>query len=332
MGDEHLGQACGVVYELIEIDCRHTDDQGAAFQRWKYHHMKRHVSIDDSVCPRAAERADDSQSDFELPHVPHLTTVTTAIVPTAKLVEWRNQHPERYRVRLSDHATPFREAPRYQGCIRSRRRWMIDHTMYMSSQEHGTQVFSSMNAKEVHQKQWMADEGSRGRLIEHRSLKSLDPFLTEGLSSPQVDDGCEESSGEAETTNNKLSEDIFQMVRKLSLRGRSRKDSTGQRRLSAETSLAVGTGQQELVASAQNLPIESETRIPNAVFARKFGLYNGARPIPPYIGELPIAGISLAPKSTRPAPQDGPRSSAHTGPLTPQLWHDGHLDFSWSLR
>lgn len=43
MGDEHLGRAGGVLYELIEVDCQHTDDKGAAFQRWKYDHMKRHV-------------------------------------------------------------------------------------------------------------------------------------------------------------------------------------------------------------------------------------------------------------------------------------------------
>lgn len=45
LGDEHLGRACGVLYELIEVDCQRTDDKGAAFQRWKYDHMKRHVCL-----------------------------------------------------------------------------------------------------------------------------------------------------------------------------------------------------------------------------------------------------------------------------------------------
>ena len=277
-------------------------------------------------------RANDSQSDFELPHVPHLTTVTTAIVPTAKLVEWRDQHPDRYSIRLSDHATPSQEATGYIGCIRSRHRWMIDHTMYMSSRDQGTQVFSSMNAKEAPQKQWMADEGSRGRLIDHRSLNLSVPFLGDGLPSPQADDNREESCGKLQPANNKLTQDIFQMVRKISMKGRSRKDSNWERRRSAEPSLAVGMGQREPVASAQNSPIESETRIPNAVFARKFGLYNGPRPIPPYIGELPIAEITFAPKATWSAPLHGRPFSPHIGPLTPELWHDGRLDYSWSLR
>lgn len=43
MGDEHLGLAAGVLYEMIEVDCQHSDDPGAAFQRWRHDHMNRHV-------------------------------------------------------------------------------------------------------------------------------------------------------------------------------------------------------------------------------------------------------------------------------------------------
>lgn len=43
MGDENLDLAGGVLYELIEVDCAHTDDPGASFQRWRFHHMQRHV-------------------------------------------------------------------------------------------------------------------------------------------------------------------------------------------------------------------------------------------------------------------------------------------------
>lgn len=43
LGDENLDLAGGVLYELIEIDCEHTDDPGAAFQRWKHDHMRRYV-------------------------------------------------------------------------------------------------------------------------------------------------------------------------------------------------------------------------------------------------------------------------------------------------
>jgi hypothetical protein len=43
LGDENLDLAGGVLYELIEIDCEHTHDPGAAFQRWRHDHMSRYV-------------------------------------------------------------------------------------------------------------------------------------------------------------------------------------------------------------------------------------------------------------------------------------------------
>lgn len=43
IGDQNLGVAGGVLYELIELDCQHSDDPGAGFQRWKHDHLNRHV-------------------------------------------------------------------------------------------------------------------------------------------------------------------------------------------------------------------------------------------------------------------------------------------------
>ncbi|TXB99750.1 hypothetical protein FocTR4_00014064 [Fusarium oxysporum f. sp. cubense] len=43
LGDEFLGYAGGVLYEMIEVDCHHSDDPGAAFQRWRHDHLNRHV-------------------------------------------------------------------------------------------------------------------------------------------------------------------------------------------------------------------------------------------------------------------------------------------------
>jgi hypothetical protein len=43
LGDEVLEEAGGVLYELIEVDCVHSDDAGAVFQSWKHDHMKRYV-------------------------------------------------------------------------------------------------------------------------------------------------------------------------------------------------------------------------------------------------------------------------------------------------
>ncbi|KAF0643757.1 hypothetical protein FPSE5266_04824 [Fusarium pseudograminearum] len=43
LGDELLGLAGGVLYEMIEVDCHYSDDPGAAFQRWRHDHLNRHV-------------------------------------------------------------------------------------------------------------------------------------------------------------------------------------------------------------------------------------------------------------------------------------------------
>lgn len=329
MGDEHLGQACGVLYELIEIDCQHTDDKGAAFQRWKYHHMKRHVSLSR---PSPHAKANTTKSDFELPHVPHLTTVTSAIVPTARLVEWRNNNPEKYSIRLSDHATPSPRAPTYKGCVRSRHRWMIDHTMYVSSRDIGTQIYRRMDAKEFHERQWTSDDGCRGRKVEHRSLDLSSLSVSEEPLSPFTK-GDEECSSQLPATETKRSDEILQMVRNMSIRRRPRREVTREVQPSIKRPLPEEATQKTTNPwGPGDLPIESERKIPNAVFARKFGIYEEAKTIPPYIRELPIAEAKVASKAKNNAVQETRQTWAQKGPLTPQLWCDSGLDYRWSRR
>ncbi|KAM0814997.1 hypothetical protein AB5N19_00790 [Seiridium cardinale] len=115
LGDETLDLAGGVLYELIEMDCEHTHDPGAAFQRWRHDHMSRH-------------------SDLELPHVPHMTTITPSIVPTERLARWRAKHSERYPFALSDSKPLEGRSSAERSCIRNRKPWLIDNTFYVSSQ------------------------------------------------------------------------------------------------------------------------------------------------------------------------------------------------------
>jgi hypothetical protein len=116
------------------------------------------------------------QADLELPHVPHLTTVTGAITPTSTLVEWRRNHPERYSTRLSDHASrPLHD----HGCVRTRKNWSIDYTMYVSSRDGGTRAFRTIKAKAFHELLWGSPEfGNKGRLVEEKSLESFDSSPT----------------------------------------------------------------------------------------------------------------------------------------------------------
>lgn len=292
--------------------------------------MRRHVS------PYRTDlhaRTNASQSDFELPHVPHLTTVTTAIVPTSRLTEWRNKNPERYSIRLSDHAIPSREAPTYKGCVRSRRHWMIDHTMYISSRNGGTQIYRCMNAKEFHEKQWASDDERRGRLVEHRSLELPPLSLSDEALTPFSEENEAENYSQHQSTVTKRTNDIIQMVRKISIRARPQKTTIEEPQLSVELGLPVQATQGVTKpASAYDLPIESERKIPNAAFARKHAIYEETRAIPPYIRELPIAEARLASKVKKNVAKETRHSWARKGPLTPQLWYDSGLDYRWSRR
>lgn len=294
--------------------------------------MRRHVSLlVDRIDLHAKTNA--SQSDFELPHVPHLTTVTNAIVPTARLTDWRNQHPERYSIRLSDHAIPSLEAPTYKGCVRSRRHWMIDHTMYTSSRNGGTRVYRCMNAKEFHEMQWASDDERRGRLVEHRSLELPPLCLSDETLSPLSEENEAEQYSQRQSTVTKRTDSIIQIVRKMSIRARPHKNVIEETQLSTELALPLlATQGGTKSTSAYDLPIESETKIPNAAFARKHEIYEEARAIPPYIRELPIAEAKLASKVKKDAAKEARQSWAHKGPLTPQLWYDSGLDYRWSRR
>ncbi|KAH6656808.1 hypothetical protein BKA67DRAFT_169705 [Truncatella angustata] len=151
LGDENLDLAGGVLYELIEIECEHTHDSGAAFQRWRHDHMTRYF-------------------DLELPHVPHMTTITLSVVPTKKLIQWRAEHPDRYPFVLSDSKPPEERISVEHSCIRNRKPWLIENTFYVSSQTTGTLPLSSPNPREFHEMQWQPQNRSVGRLVHEKEI------------------------------------------------------------------------------------------------------------------------------------------------------------------
>ncbi|KAJ9418369.1 hypothetical protein QL093DRAFT_1473332 [Fusarium oxysporum] len=136
---------------MIEVDCHHSDDPGAAFQRWRHDHLNRHT-------------------DLELPHVPHLTTVTSNIIPTTALIQWRKSHPQRYRTRLSDYSPIIARSSLYPSGIGIRKNWIIEHTMYVSSRDGGTRAFHQLKAREFHEMQWNENMIHKGRLVGEKSI------------------------------------------------------------------------------------------------------------------------------------------------------------------
>ncbi|KAK0390080.1 hypothetical protein NLU13_3653 [Sarocladium strictum] len=287
LGDEHLGRAGGVLYEMIEVDCNHSDDPGAAFQRWRHDHMHRHANL-------------------ELPHIPHLTTVSTNITPTTALVKWRAGHPDRYKIMLSDHGMGHSRTP--SSPIRHRKSWTIDCTTYVSSRDGGTWPMRRLNPKEFHEMQWNPESPHRGRFIKERSLDLSEVSAT--------------SLGNETASTRPLERDQGRNMERTTFRTRSLSDvmirtygkfkSYGKK--TGKTEIAMLAGSQSLprdrsictLLDTKDQPQVSEWEIPNASFARKFGLVADGHSLPPSIKELPVAEEKAMDKSSPSTPNITP--------------------------
>ncbi|KAI1076514.1 hypothetical protein F5B20DRAFT_584175 [Whalleya microplaca] len=321
LGDENLDLAGGVLYELIEVDCEHTDDPGAAFQRWRYNHMRRY-------------------SDLELPHVPHLTTVTSSIIPTEKLENWRSKHPDRYTFLLSDSTPSTQRLSNDPSCIRNRKAWLIDHTFYVSSRTDGTRPINSPNPKEFHEMQWNSEFGAQGRLVEERDVTFLAPDRPSGTSPPRTADTLLTVSSHSETRRHSLSRlSIFDKLISR-LRAPKREPEVEQKRRSwmpsafmFETASLFREKRSGLDSAPVPLPDDCE--IPNAIFARKNLLVDTGDSLPPYlsISHMPTAEAkateTIVEAATTGLLGEAPPWSFR-GPFTPQLGFDGGLDYQWS--
>ncbi|KAL0940826.1 uncharacterized protein CTRU02_203589 [Colletotrichum truncatum] len=275
LGDENLDLAGGVLYELIEIDCHHSDDPGAEFQRWKHDHLNRH-------------------SNFELPHIPHMSTITTSVRPTLSLIQWRQNHTNRYPTRLSDHHLTLRTSSNEPSCVRSRKAWMIDHTMYVSTREGGTCAFRSPNPKEMHEMQWDIGVGQVGRFLKEEVVPIASSAQSAGPSTHNdiVDTNVSQSRALKIGKSGALR--IFR--RPVAL-----KTPSFERRSSAtrHCSLFADTLDLNAILSSQDsadhepVPLPNGCISPHAIFARKFSLISDSVPLPPSLSHklMPTADI-----------------------------------------
>ncbi|KAH7134837.1 hypothetical protein B0J13DRAFT_678113 [Dactylonectria estremocensis] len=312
LGDECLGHAGGVLYEMIEVDCQHSDDPGAAFQRWRHDHMSRHA-------------------DLELPHVPHLTTVTSTIVPTATLTRWRDNHPHRYTTRLSDHSPTSQHSFLQTSGIQTKKEWMIEYTMYVSSRIGGTRPFRRINAKEFHELQWNSTMNHTGEFIGEKSIEpndvswnsELDP-LTEGAHLCQ-------HGNQLYSSSLRRRGDICGFVRGVYTRKKPESGLIRIKWLADQPGYSTTTSLREILESRPSSRV-NEWEIPNANFARKFGLYTDSGPLPPSIKELPVAEEKAVDVAAGPTMRGLMYSWRFQGPFTPQLWFDSGVDSRRILR
>ncbi|CEI62951.1 unnamed protein product [Fusarium venenatum] len=308
LGDEFLGLAGGVLYEMIEVDCHYSDDPGAAFQRWRHDHLNRHA-------------------DLELPHIPHLNTVTSSIVPTTTLMQWREGHPQRYRTRLSDHSPAKMRSSLYPSGIGIRKTWMIEHTMYVSSRLGGTRAFRQLKAREFHEMQWNENIGHKGRLVGEKSIDLVELPKRGTAESLSGQNGHATHHRRSSSLRLMGYEKITEIIHRFRLTEKG--DGTnGISRAALEqdnypTLLVHDTLEQRL-----DTPVR-DCEIPNANFARKFGLFTDNKPLPPFIRELPVAEDIAMEMATCHQPKELVYARRVQGPLTPQLWFDSGIDYRW---
>ncbi|QPC71669.1 hypothetical protein HYE68_002421 [Fusarium pseudograminearum] len=309
LGDELLGLAGGVLYEMIEVDCHYSDDPGAAFQRWRHDHLNRHA-------------------DLELPHIPHLNTVTSSIIPTTALMQWRESHPQRYRTRLSDYSPAKMRSSLYPSGIGTRKIWKIEHTMYVSSRHGGTRPFRQLKASEFHEMQWNENIEHKGRLVSEKSI-DLGELQKRGIA-----ESLSEQNGKATHHRRSSSlrvmghEKITEIIHRFRLTEKGN-GTNGVPRVASEQDKHPTLLVNDMLEQRLDTPVR-DYDIPNANFARKFGLFTDSRPLPPFIRELPVAeDIALEMAIGYHQPKELVYTRRFPGPFTPQLWFDSGIDYRW---
>lgn len=204
---------------------------------------------------------------------------------------------------------------------------MIEHTMYVSSRNGGTRPFRQLKAREFHEMQWNENMGHKGRLIGEKSID-----LGE-LPKRKTTEILSEQNGRATHHRRSLSlrlldhEKITEIIHKFLL---TEKDNS----TNAITRAALEQDDHSTLAAhdmfEQRLDTHvSDCEIPNANFARKFGLFTGNRPLPLFIRELPVAEDIAMEMATGYQPKELVYARKVQGPLTPQLWFDGGIDYRW---
>ncbi|KAH8157525.1 hypothetical protein CIB48_g10722 [Xylaria polymorpha] len=284
LGDENLDLAGGVLYELIEVDCEHTDDPGAAFQRWRHDHMYRYA-------------------DLELPHIPHMTTITSSIVPTERLSRWRSEHADRYRFVLSDSSPLAKRDCIDPSCIRNKKAWLIDHTLFISTRSEGTRPMRSPNPQEFHEMQWDPEYGATGRFVEERELPITSLDRPSEASPPSTADTFKK---EAEIEQRRRSWMPNSLIFDSNSLLKDKRAHCGR----------------------VSVPWPEGFQIPNAIFARKFLIVDTGETLPSHlpISQMPTAE-SKATETILEAATTGLLNQASSwlfrGPFTPQLGFDG---------
>lgn len=268
-----------------------------------------------------------------------MTTITSSIIPTERLSQWRSKCPERYPFVLSD-SSPVERSSIDPSCIRHRKAWLIDHTLYISSRSDGTRPLNSPNPTKFHEIQWNYEYGTRGKFIQERDVSIASPDSPSVVSPPGATDTSTDISSHLKGPRrsmpgfgilDKFTSGIFSLMRNSG--SGSKRHSWMPNALTIETAaLFRDKGPSSEVAS---VPLPHGCRIPNAIFARKYSLVETGDSLPPILSlrQMPTAESKATETIVEAASNgllDGAPPWSFRGPFTPQLGFDGGLDYHWT--
>jgi hypothetical protein len=192
--------------------------------------------------------------------------------------------------------------------------------MYVSSREGGTRAFRSPNPKEFHEMQWNWSYGRGGVLVEEKEVPVASASVKREVDKP--------TSADPHTTRRRR---LSQLSKKAVNPGK-RRNSEAVRRSWFSNIFGLDTvlSFKEFLES-RPIPLPEGCQVPNAIFARKFGLVAAGQLLPP---SLPLKSMptaeSIATERAEALARASPGSSwEFKGPFTPQLGFDGGLDYRW---
>ncbi|KAF5563142.1 hypothetical protein FNAPI_2812 [Fusarium napiforme] len=158
--------------------------------------------------------------------------------------------------------------------------------MYVSSRDGGTRAFRQLKAREFHEMQWNENTIHKGRLVGEKSidLGELPKRRATEKHQAQTERGHHRRSLSSKIISSEKMTQIIHMFR-VTYKGSGKSENQKPALVQDNHSIIMAHEAFKQQFDAQVRDCE----IPNANFARKFGLFTSDRSLPPFIKELPVA-------------------------------------------
>ncbi|KAF5657823.1 hypothetical protein FCIRC_13126 [Fusarium circinatum] len=158
--------------------------------------------------------------------------------------------------------------------------------MYVSSRDGGTRAFRQLKAREFHEMQWNENMIHKGRLVGEKSidLGELPKRRSTETHQAQIEGSHHRRSLSSKIISPEKMTQIIHMFR-VTDKGSGKNENQKPALVQDDHSIILTHDAFKQQFDAQVRDCE----IPNANFARKFGLFTSDRSLPPFIRELPVA-------------------------------------------